>query len=115
MNKYLITFILTLISSVTANAGQVILSCDFKGTDGVNDVEIKREVQGLVVNVQMLNQELAYYSLPIDSETTPTAVDLSRFAVFKDIPRPTLKNIFGYWYYLVDERSAQLMSCAWLR
>ncbi len=68
-----------MVATSAAHAGQVLLSCDLAGFQGVDDIQVKKTSAGLEVNLFMVDEKSTYYSLPAGEPNSRGNLDLSGF------------------------------------
>lgn len=123
MNKILL--VLSVLFATPSFAGQVLMSCDFSGYEGLSEVQVKKMDSGSIITFIFLRgQDAPSYSLPFSGEIG-REIDLSHFNYFNDFSNPKIVHQFdpsqdfghlalNHWKFISDEAS-QSISCTVVR
>jgi hypothetical protein len=101
--------------SLSAHAGQVVMSCDLLGYQGVDDIQVKQTIYGLKIDIFMVGENFKYYSLPFAASTVPDKINLGDFNVFNDLLHPFLINTNGKWTFVSEGEPPQPATCSILK
>ncbi len=106
-------FLIFVMGVSNLHAGQVQMSCDFAGFQGIDDIQIKRTANGLRVDIFAAG-EFSFYSLPLHAEEIGQEIDLNGFNIFNDLDNPRLMQRDGQWFFTAGGKS-QSVSCGMLQ